>query len=102
MKDPSSGIRRRSPGPGGGRIVPCYRHRKAVKGGDPERIEKHFPRVQRVAALLKRWLLETHRGAVRKRHTYSFTRDHVFKSASATSSAIFVCWNAWTNESKGC
>ncbi|MDE0625158.1 MAG: DUF4357 domain-containing protein [Bryobacterales bacterium] len=41
-----------------------------------------------MAALLKRWLLGTHRGAVRKRHPYSFTRDHLFKSASATSSAI--------------
>lgn len=45
-----------------------YRHRKAATDGDPERIDQHFPRVHRVAALLKCWPLRTHQGAVRKRH----------------------------------
>ena len=56
-----------------------YRHRKAVTGGDPKRIDKHFSRVHRVAALLKRWLLGTHQGAFGKSHLNYFllcTRTH--------------------------
>ena len=40
------------------------RHDKAVMGGDPELVERVLPRVPRVAALLKRWLLGTHQGAM--------------------------------------
>lgn len=40
------------------------RHDKAVMGGDPELVERVLPRVHRVAALLKRWLLGTHQGAM--------------------------------------
>ena len=56
-----------------------YRHRKAVTGGDPERIEKHFPRVHRVSALLKRWLLGTHQGAVGKRQLNYYLDEFTFR-----------------------
>ena len=45
-----------------------YRHAASVTGGDPARIDSDFPRVHRVAALLKRWLLGTHQGTVRHKH----------------------------------
>lgn len=41
-----------------------YRHEAAVTGGDAAKTEQEFPRVHRVASLLKRWLLGTHQGAV--------------------------------------
>ncbi len=41
-----------------------YWHDEAVTGGDPGRMDRDFSRVHRVAALLKRWLLGTHQGAV--------------------------------------
>ena len=62
-----------------------YRHRKAVTGGDPKRIEKHFPRVHRVAALLKRWLLGTHQGAVGKRHLNYYLDEFTFRFNRRTS-----------------
>ena len=40
-----------------------YRHDKAVMGGDGELVERMFPRVHRVAAVLKRWLLGARRSA---------------------------------------
>ena len=43
-------------------------HQKAVTGGDPGRMGPDFPRVHRVAARLKRWLLGTHQGAVERQH----------------------------------
>ena len=45
-----------------------YRHETSVTGGDPSRTDRDFPRVHRVASLLKRWLLGTHQGAVEKKH----------------------------------
>ena len=62
-----------------------YRHRKAVTGGDPERIDQHFPRVHRVAALLKRWLLGTHQGAVRMRHLDYYLDEFTFRFNRRTS-----------------
>ena len=62
-----------------------YRHRRAATGGDPERIEEHFPRVHRVAALLKRWLLGTHQGAVRKRHLDYYLDEFTFRFNRRTS-----------------
>ena len=57
----------------------AYRHRKAVTGGDPERVEKHFPRVHRVSALLKCWLLGTHQGAVGKRQLNHYLDEVTFR-----------------------
>ena len=62
-----------------------YRHRKAVTGGDPKRIDKHFPRVHRVAALLKRWLLGTHQGAVGKSHLNYYLDEFTFRFNRRTS-----------------
>ena len=45
-----------------------FRHEAVVTGSDAAKLDRNFPRVHRVAALLKRWLLGTHQGAVE--HTY--------------------------------
>ena len=47
--------------------------------GDPERLDRDFARVHRVAALLKRWLLGTHQGAVRKAHLNSYLDEFTFR-----------------------
>ena len=62
-----------------------YRHRKALTGGDPKRIDKHFPRVHRVAALLKRWLPGTHQGAVGKSHLNYYLDEFTFRFNRRTS-----------------
>ena len=64
-----------------------YRHRKAVTAGDPQRLDSDFPRVHRVAALLKRWLLGTHQGAVRKRHLNRYLDEFTFRFNRRTSSS---------------
>ena len=56
-----------------------------MTGGDPKRIDKHFPRVHRVAALLKRWLLGTHQGAVGKRHLNYYLDEFTFRFNRRTS-----------------
>ncbi len=50
-----------------------YRHETSVTGGDPDKTEEDFPRVHRVASLLKRWLLGTHHGAVGRQYLEEFT-----------------------------
>ena len=62
-----------------------YRHRKAVTGGNPKRIDKHFPQVHRVAALLKRWLLGTHQGPVGKSHLNYYLDEFTFRFNRRTS-----------------
>ena len=64
-----------------------YRHRRAVTRGDPQRLDRDFPRVHRVAALLKRWLLGTHQGAVRKRHLNCYLDEFTFRFNRRTSSS---------------
>ena len=56
-----------------------YRHLKAVTEGDPERLDRDFPRVHLVASLLKRWLLGTHQGAVSKGHLNSYLDEFTFR-----------------------
>lgn len=56
-----------------------YRHDKAVMGGDRELVEEMFPRVHRVAALLKRWLLGTHQGAVKHQHLDYYLDEFTFR-----------------------
>ena len=56
-----------------------YRHDKAVTGGNRDRIEREFPRVHRVAALLKRWLLGTHQGAVENQHLDYYLDEFTFR-----------------------
>ena len=62
-----------------------YRHDKAVTGGDRDRIEREFPRVHRVAALLKRWLLGTHQGAVENQHLDYYLDEFTFRFNRRTS-----------------
>ena len=64
-----------------------YRHHKAVTKGDPQRLDRDFPRVHRVAALLKRWLLGTHQGAVKKRHLNCYLDEFTFRFNRRTSSS---------------
>ena len=64
-----------------------YRHDKAVTGGDPGRMDRDFPRVHRVAALLKRWLLGTHQGAVEKQHLDFYLDEFTFRFNRRTSSS---------------
>lgn len=56
-----------------------YRHDQAVLGGDRELVERVFPRVHRVAALLKRWLLGTHQGAVEHQHLDYYLDEFTFR-----------------------
>ena len=62
-----------------------YRHAKAVVGGDRELVEREFPRVHRVAALLKRWLLGTHQGAVEHQHLDYYLDEFTFRFNRRTS-----------------
>ncbi len=62
-----------------------YRHDKAVMGGDRELVERVFPRVHRVAALLKRWLLGTHQGAVEHQHLDYYLDEFTFRFNRRTS-----------------
>ncbi len=62
-----------------------YQHDKAVTSGDPGRMDRDFPRVHRVAALLKRWLLGTHQGAVEKQHLDYYLDEFSFPFNRRTS-----------------
>jgi len=56
-----------------------YRHEPVVikrQTGDASTV---LPRVHRVAALLKRWLLGTHQGAVRPRHLDYYLDEYTFR-----------------------
>ena len=64
-----------------------YRHLSAVTEGDPERLDRDFPRVHRVAALLKRWLVGTHQGAVRKAHLNSYLDEFTVRFNRRNSSS---------------
>jgi transposase-like protein len=52
---------------------------------DPTRAAKLLPRVHRIAALLKRWLLGTHHGAVRNKHLQSYLDEFTFRFNRRTS-----------------
>ena len=56
-----------------------YLHEASVKGGDPDRIDSDFPRVRRVASLLKRWLLGTHQGAVTHKYLDYYLDEFTFR-----------------------
>ena len=62
-----------------------YRHETSVTGGDPSRTDRDFPRVHRVASLLKRWLLGTHQGAVEKKHLDYYLDEFTFRFNRRTS-----------------
>ena len=56
-----------------------YIHEKTVlsSSGDPAHVA--MPRVHRIAALLKRWLMGTHQGAVSKKHLDYYLDEYTFR-----------------------
>ena len=62
-----------------------YQHEVVVTGGDEQRVSRHFPRVHRVASLLKRWLLDTHQGAVRPSYLDYYLDEFTFRFNRRTS-----------------
>ena len=62
-----------------------YRHETCVTGGDPARTDREFPRVHRVASLLKRWLLGTHQGAVGHSYLDYYLDEFTFRFNRRTS-----------------
>jgi transposase-like protein len=56
-----------------------FRHRPRVRGADPARASKLLPRVHRVIALLKRWLLGTHQGSVSHAHLDAYLDEFTFR-----------------------
>lgn len=62
-----------------------YHHEEVVTGSDRDRLEQHFPRVHRVASLLKRWLLGTHQGAVQNQHLDYYLDEFTFRFNRRTS-----------------
>jgi transposase-like protein/ribosomal protein L40E len=61
-----------------------YVHRQKVQGGD-KNAPILFPRVHRVASLLKRWLLGTHQGRVERKHLPYYLDEFVFRFNRRTS-----------------
>jgi transposase-like protein len=56
-----------------------YRHEPVVIKRQTGNASTVLPRVHRVAALLKRWLLGTHQGAVRPRHLDDYLDEYTFR-----------------------
>lgn len=72
----------------GGLPVWGYRHTVSVlRGQAPDAATKLLPRVHRVAALLKRWLLGTHQGAVRPDHLDYYLDEFTFRFNRRTSAS---------------
>lgn len=59
--------------------VPRYRHTVHVQKGRRKDDPHRLPHVHRVIALVKRWLLGTHQGAVRPRHLDAYLDEFVFR-----------------------
>ena len=63
-----------------------YQHEASVlRGQGKEAATQLMPRVHRVAALLKRWLLGTHQGAVRAEHLDYYLDEFTFRFNRRTS-----------------
>ncbi|WP_139204236.1 transposase, partial [Azotobacter beijerinckii] len=56
-----------------------YVHRKSVMLGSPTAAHASMPGVHRVAALIHRWLLGTHQGAVQPSKLDSYLDEFVFR-----------------------
>ena len=56
-----------------------FTHRVTSRQGDTERARKFFPHVHLVASLLKRWLVATHQGGVRKEHLQAYLDEYAFR-----------------------
>jgi transposase-like protein len=65
-----------------------YRHEfSCLHDQGPEAATKLLPRVHRVAALLKRWLLGTHQGAVEAAHLDYYLDEFTFRFNRRTSAS---------------
>jgi len=62
-----------------------YSHEISLIRGRPREASKLLPRVHRVAALLKRWLLGTHQGAVEPQHLAYYLDEFTFRFNRRTS-----------------
>lgn len=64
-----------------------YTHERKVVLGSGQHADKLLPGVHRVAALLKRWLLGTHQGAVDREHLDYYLDEFTFRFNRRTSKA---------------
>jgi transposase-like protein len=64
-----------------------YRHEQRVVRGSGRTASSRLPRVHRVASLLKRWLLGTHQGAVRREYLDYYLDEFTFRFNRRTSTA---------------
>ena len=62
-----------------------YVHEPVVVKKQAEDASTVLPRVHRVASLLKRWLLDTHQGAVRAEHLEYYLDEFTFRFNRRTS-----------------
>lgn len=62
-----------------------YIHKKTILSSSPEPAHVVMPGVHRIAALLKRWLLGTHQGAVSARHMDYYLDEYTFRFNRRTS-----------------
>jgi len=62
-----------------------YRHRPRVVSGSGRTASTLLPRVHRIAALLKRWLLGMHQGAVSREHLVAYLDEFTFRFNRRTS-----------------
>jgi transposase-like protein len=62
-----------------------YKHKVRVISGSGKTASALLPRVHRVAALLKRWLLGTHQGAVSREHLDYYLDEYTFRFNRRTS-----------------
>ena len=56
-----------------------YRYRVTHTAGDSQIAAEEFAQVHLVASLLKRWLVATHQGKVRKVHLQSYLDEFTFR-----------------------
>lgn len=69
-----------------------YKHNRIIQG-DGENAPKLFPRVHRLASLLKRWLLGTHQGRVERSHLPYYLDEFTFRfnrRASSSRGLLFL------------
>ena len=56
-----------------------YKHKVSVISAGPDPAHVVMPRVHRVAALLKRWLLGTHQGGIKVQHLDYYLDEFTFR-----------------------
>jgi transposase-like protein len=71
-----------------------YHREVSLIRGRPQEASKLLPRVHRVAALLKRWLLGTHQGAVEPQHLAYYLENSRSGSIAETPRVAASCFTA--------